>query len=103
MTDARVLRLCVQFYPPSQGGRTVLPDLSGGEYRPHLVLNKEVDPDFLGVQFVECADPAEFGIDLRVSVQLLYDGVDYSGLVPDSSFTIREGARAVGEGHVISC
>jgi len=80
-----------------------LPDLSGGEYRPHLVSDEEVNPDYLGVQFVACADPVDFGVDLRVSVQLLYDGVDYSGLVPDSSFTIREGARTVGAGHVVSC
>jgi hypothetical protein len=103
VTDACVLRLCVQFYPPSQGGRKTLPDLSGGEYRPHLVLGKEANLEYLGVQFVECADPVEFGVDLRVSVQLLYDGIDYSGLVPDRSFKIREGARPVGEGHVISC
>ncbi|KCZ83600.1 hypothetical protein HAD_13399 [Hyphomonas adhaerens MHS-3] len=80
-----------------------MPDFSGGEYRPHLVSDEEVNQDYLGVQFVECADPVDFVVDLRVSVQLLYDGVDYSGLVPDSSFTIREGARTVGEGHVVSC
>lgn len=103
MTDARVLRLCVRFCPPSQVGRIALPDLSGGEYRPHLVSDEEVNPDYLGVQFVECADPVDFGVDLRVSVRLPYGGVDYSGLVPGRAFTIREGARAVGEGHVVSC
>ena len=52
MTDARVLRLSVRFYPPSQGGRIALPDISGGEYRPHLVSDEEVSPDYLGAQFV---------------------------------------------------
>ncbi len=80
-----------------------LPNLSGGEYRPHLDLDKEVDPEYLGAQLVKCADPVDFGVDFRVSVQLLYDGVDYSGLVPGRAFTIRAGARAVGEGRVISC
>lgn len=80
-----------------------LPNFSGGKYRPHLDLDKEVDPEYLGAQFVECADPVDFSVDFRVSVQLLYDGVDYCGLVPDSSFTIREGARAVGEGRIIYC
>lgn len=103
MTDARILCLCARFYPPSRGGRTALPDLSGGEYRPHLVSDEEVSPDYLGVQFVACADPVNFGVDLQVNVQLLYDGVDYSGLVPGSAFTIREGARTVGAGHVVSC
>ena len=103
MTDARILRVCVRFSPPSQGGRMALPDLSGGQYHPHLVLDDDVNPDYLGVQFVACADTVNSGVDLQVSVQLLYDGVDYSGLVPDSAFTIREGARTVGAGYVVSC
>ena len=80
-----------------------MPDLSGGQYRPHLVLDDDVNRDYLGVQFVACADTVDFGVALQLSVQLLYDGVDYSGLVPGSAFTIREGARTVGTGHVVSC
>ena len=70
-------------------------------YRPHLVPDST--EDYLGVSVVgiEEADAVLPGTIRTVQFQLMYPGVDYSGLAVGSRFKIREGQRSVGEGIVI--
>jgi len=71
----------------------------GTKYRPHLVVNGT--KKYLGVQFNDLQE-APFGEHISNRVQLTYGsfGVDYSKLILNVNFEIREGARVVGEGFV---
>ena len=70
-------------------------------YRPHFVV-KEMS-EYLGIQF-EDLEEAAFGEEIVANVKPLYisTGVNYSALVPDTSFEIKEGPHTVGEVQVIS-
>lgn len=94
------LSLTVIFYRPESGGRSVLPVLNDGQYRPHLVMNDDPEETYLGVQFVKANSLACYGMQISVLVRLPYEGVDYSGLEAGSEFQIREGRMCVGEGRV---
>lgn len=67
-------------------------------YRPHFVVKGA--EEYLGVQFQSFEDPLP-GEHILCNADLLYDGVDYTGLVPGASFFIKEGARMVGEGIIV--
>ena len=74
------------------------------DHRPYrLVLVLCITEDYLGVSVVgiEEADAVLPGTIRTVQFQLMYPGVDYSGLAVGSRFEIREGQRSVGEGIVI--
>lgn len=94
------MKLVVKFYAPSENGRLVLPDLNGGHYRPHLVIDDDPSEEYLGVQFMGCDDEIAYGIDIQATVKLLYTKVDYAGLLPGVSFVIKEGGKTVGVGVV---
>ncbi|MEZ5986120.1 MAG: hypothetical protein R3B94_09230 [Hyphomonas sp.] len=100
MSEPTELDVIVRFYAPEQGGRSVLPNLAAGQYRPHLVLDADRESVFLGVQFIEGADDFTFDVDVQAVVRLLYENVDYSGLKPGATFKIMEGAKSVGQGSV---
>lgn len=100
MGEPAELDVIVKFHAAQQGGRSVLPSLTAGNYRPHLVLDADHEATYLGVQFVECADDLMFDMDAQAVVRLLYENVDYSGLKPGAAFRIMEGARRVGQGVV---
>ena len=71
----------------------------GKGYRPHFVIKGT--EEYIGVQFVEIEN-APFGEHLLCEVEFLFYGlVDYSKLVPDAKFEIREGRNIVGEGIVL--
>jgi translation elongation factor EF-Tu-like GTPase len=72
---------------------------SGSYYRPHFII-KETD-EYLGVQF-ENLQNAPLGERIICDVKLLYEGIDYSNLTPNTAFYIKEGSKTVGEGVVIS-
>jgi len=65
---------------------------------PHLVAEGE---EYLGVRFI--AGPTGLvGRGGRYTLELLYYGeVDYSALRIGTRFTVREGAKVVGEGVVV--
>lgn len=94
------MELVIKFYLPEQGGRDILPDLSSGQYRPHLVIEGGPHDEYLGVQFMGCPESVKFGVDVHATIKLLYDMVDYSGLVQGASFVIKEGRHSVGAGYV---
>lgn len=94
------MKLITKFHPPDQDGRKVLPDLSSGNYRPHLLIYGRPEGEYLGVQFMACDDVVEFGSNIEVIVKLPYAKVDYSRLVPGVCFIIKEGKHSVGSGSV---
>jgi translation elongation factor EF-Tu-like GTPase len=94
------MELLVTFIPPDEGGRAHLPDLEGGMYRPHLVVQGRPEDEYLGVQFIGCKSYQSFGNGIHAEVRLVYEAVDYSALKVGASFVIKEGGREVGYGCV---
>lgn len=104
------------FIPPDDGGRSTLPTFGGKPwYRPHIVIQdpNDQDPDdkaedsrneeYLGVQFLNGPSNAQFDTSMRYALCLMYHPhVDYSDVIEGATFTIREGARLVGFGEVVS-
>lgn len=101
MTEHSELNVIIEMYPTEHGGRAIMPDLKSGQYRPHIVINKDPKQTYLGVAFF--GGPESFSADDEVSLQLrkLYDKIDYSGLIRGTTFLIKEGANTVGEGVVL--
>ncbi|MCB1836326.1 MAG: hypothetical protein KDH99_01785 [Alcanivoracaceae bacterium] len=91
--------LVITFTSPSDGGREHLPDLLGGQYRPHVVDGRPRD-EYLGVQFVGCSVTPDFNVEIPVTVRLPYKGVDYSAPKVGARFIIKEGGKTVGGGRV---
>src|SRR5262245_24634081 len=97
------------------GGRSseLALDHAGSFYRPHLLVE---DPGqratigadgsgtekYLGVQFRSADLRLLPGASAKVWMDLMnHPSVDYRGLVPGATFTIREGAKVVGFGKVL--
>ena len=103
----------VTFLLASEDGREEPPrNLSGGGYRPHLVVG---DPNqrravtvagvcqetYLGVAFLAGPEKVEAGKSFSAELALIfYPHPAYDSLAPGATFTIREGAQVVGYGHV---
>jgi hypothetical protein len=104
----------VTFIPKTEGGRATLPPLHllDGHYRPHIVvgdihqrqavlIENEVQENYLGVQFQPTAEKLEFNKPFTAELLLIYyPHPIYEPLVPGATFTIREGAQIVGFGKV---
>ena len=99
--------------PESEGGRKEPPPfLSGGVYRPHLVvgdpnqrrailIGNEVQETYLGVAFMSGPTRVEFSEPFTAELVLMFwPHPVYESLVPGATFTIREGAQVVGYGRV---
>ena len=81
----------LNFFP---GHREFIP---GPGYMPHFVVHEE----YLGIRFLEIVEKNEVDRSAVVRVALMYDGVDYSELMPKVDFQIREGGTTVGTGVVM--
>jgi hypothetical protein len=103
----------VTFLPESEGGRREPPGLlSGGVYRPHLVIGdptqrrailigNEVQETYLGVAFMSGPESVEFDEPFTAELVLLFwPHPVYDSLVPGATFTVREGSQIVGHGQV---
>ncbi len=103
----------ITFLPESEGGRTMPPGiLSSGVYRPHLVAGdpnqrravvegNEIRELYLGVAFLSGPENIELGKSFSAELALIYyPNPIYDALIPDATFTIREGARIIGYGRV---
>ena len=89
----------LSFVAPEQGGRSTLPiDFATGQYRPHLIVAGTTE--LLGVQFVAGPKNPTHEVPAMFNVTALYEGVDYSRLVPGASFSVVEGPRVVAHGIV---
>ncbi len=103
----------VTFLPESAGGRKEPPSgLSGGGYRPHLVVGNsnqrraittgsEIQETYVGVAFWSGPEEVEPGEPFLAELVLMYwPHPVYELLVPGATFTVREGAQVVGYGQV---
>jgi hypothetical protein len=77
--------------------RKTPPNLSNGNYYPHLVIKG--DTEYLGVCFID-GEEVIFDKEIIASALPLYEGVDYSGLTKGTEFMIMEGGNKVGEGVI---
>lgn len=66
-------------------------------YMAHLVVKD--GSEYLGVKFVD-GEPV-FGKPGIFRLFLMYEGVDYSPLIPGVEITVREGAKIVAHGRVL--
>ncbi len=76
-----------------------------GTYRPHLVINspEDIEEHYMGVAFVGGVDRLDAGQCAEVQLALVYfPNIDYTSLQNGVVFCVREGARTVGHGAVIS-
>ena len=105
----------VRFLTSDEGGRrSGVPNLSSGQYMPHLVVG---DPSrtgelmrhealsgdhMLGVRFVEGAIGVACGQNVPCVVELLYAGVDYSALRAGVGILVVEGRKIVATGNVLA-
>lgn len=69
-------------------------------YRTHVIVtpNSKLEPELLGVQF---NTDMIFGLNPRVEIEPLFEGVDYSSLTKDQAFCIVEGRHQVGIGVIL--
>jgi len=104
----------VTFLTESEGGRRTPPILTL-QYRPHIVIQSPevrcalVDDDgfnreaYLGICFLDAPIDFQPGRAAEVTLELMYHPrVDYGLVLPDATFTVREGGKVVGYGRVIS-
>lgn len=71
----------------------------GDCYRPHLVVDGS-DEYYSGIQFISLKK-APFEEHIIGKIELIYDEFDYSLLVENAHFLIKEGSKSVGEGVVL--
>ncbi len=97
---------------------TLLPEaksrkyLHGGSYRPHIVVGPPtqrvavlegnvITEHYLGVAFVGGPESIEPGQTAEVSFALMFFPQEqYHAVIPDATFTVREGPAVVGFGTV---
>jgi translation elongation factor EF-Tu-like GTPase len=93
------IQIEVHFKPTAEGGRRTPAALTTGSYRPHLL----VEPgQMLGVVFIQADVPmGRPGETALATVALMYEGVDYSALVPGAVFDVVEGTQVVASGRVL--
>ena len=98
---ARGIACTITFTREEEGGRVGrLPDLSSGQYLPHVLLTSgAAEP--LGVAFVAGPRGPKAGTPVAAGAQFLYpDTVDYSVLLPGTQFFLAEGGHLVANGVV---
>ena len=83
-------------------------------YMPHIVLGnpaqreprisgRTIDERYLGVLIADAPDEIAPGDSAEITLGLIYWPEEhYEGVVPDATFTIREGPKIVGFGRVLS-
>ena len=95
MNDLNFILFCsIKFY---KNKRKSLPNLSSGEYRPHIILN--IEKDYLGFSFKH-GEVNSFDEEVNCFLFPLYDEIDYSSIGIGKKFFIVEGSKKVGEGII---
>ncbi len=102
----------VTFLSKSKGGRETIPALFGCHYRPHIVIGNpnqrqavvignEIQETYLGVAFLSSSKEVQFNESFLAELILMfYPHPAYESVIPDATFTIREGHIIVGYGKV---
>ena len=114
MGDVPCVQVRLVFKSPQDGGRRTAPVDSAG-YRPHIVVGERnqktaitgadghtLAENYLAVAFTGDGRILAFDREWDVRLRLWNTAADYSALFPGATFTIREDARIVGSGEVLS-
>lgn len=117
MLELPVVDCEIIFLSEQEGGRKLFGKrmLFDYQYRPHLVVgdinqrkaildecNFSME-EYLGVAFFDGPKIIEPGVAIKTSMVLVYfPNVNYEKLIPNATFTIREGAKVVGFGNGIT-
>jgi hypothetical protein len=91
----------VRLLPPGEHGRNSPIRMRGtraSSYKPHF---RVAGGEWLGVAFLEGPEWVAPGEEAEATVELLYDGVDYSALTPGAAFDVLEGPHVVARGMVL--
>jgi hypothetical protein len=105
----KIITAKLRFLSADEGGRPAPPIFTSRTgYRPHLVITiaqkqgaEESQEALLGVMFLTVPEHVKAGEVVSATLGLLYwPEVDYSGLVPGTTFDILEGSKVVGHGKV---
>lgn len=116
MIQPLVIQVEATLLPYEEGGRAQVPVFDdGGRYMPHLVVQAPnvrnavvvdgnvIVEDYLPVAFVSGPSGYVAGKCGRFAVELMYyPEIGYEALEEGATFTIREGAKVIGFGAVIS-
>ncbi|GMU39098.1 MAG: hypothetical protein AMXMBFR22_32890 [Phycisphaerae bacterium] len=115
MEEKAKRQVAVRFLTPDEGGRrSGIPNLSSGQYMPHVVVGDssrkgELTPlealsghHMLGVRFVDGPTGAACGQNLPCVIELLYAGADYAALRAGAGILVVEGRRIVATGTVLA-
>jgi hypothetical protein len=114
MTELAMLEAELTFHTEAEGGRRIPPGvLTGLQYRPHIVLGDAIHnrglvardvvarEEYIGVAFVEGPHDVSASEACTVRMALVYwPNYDYPTVKPGAAFTLREGGRIVGHGHI---
>lgn len=71
--------------------------IADGRYCPHFRVGPE--GSYLGIRFIEGGE-LHLGEEHSATVELMYEGVDYSALRPGVTFSVCEGPNVVAVGVV---
>lgn len=116
MKPCPFIRVHATFLTQNEGGRQQTPLPCGKpNYRPHIVMqpadvrvaiveqDRSCREDYLGVELIDGPAELHAGQSAELTFSLMYHPqIDYSAVVPNAEFTIREGSRIIGFGTVIS-
>jgi hypothetical protein len=115
LAEREMIEVELTFRPPSEGGRNI-PDgiLNGYHYRAHIVIGPSdqkrvatmagysVKETCLGVAFARGPQHIEPSRPVIAEAVLMYSpALEYSFVIPDATFTLREGQRIVGHGRIL--
>lgn len=92
----------VRLLPPGENGRDTPIRMRGtrsSSYKPHLRVGGV--GEWLRVAFLVGPEWVAPGEEAEATVELMYDGVDYSALVPGAEFDVVEGPHVVARGTVL--
>lgn len=95
----RTIKAEITFLSFEDGGRETPPKgPPWNYYRPHLVTSE--GGEYLGVQFIQ-GPPPSTSLPGQYILELMYENIDYSSLVPGCTFDVKEGGKTVARGLVI--
>ena len=101
MREIQQIEAEVIFLTEAEGGRAQVPAFADPTtYRPHVVVG---DGEYFGTVVLSAPARVQANRPFIATFGLVYyPEVDYSALEPGVEFSVREGARVVGHGRVLS-
>ena len=104
----------ITLIPKEEGGRETIPSLTGSYYKPNIVVGDPnqrqavivknfIQETYLSIAFESSENDVEFNKPFLAELAMIhYPDPPYDSLVPDTTFTLREGPNIIGFGRVKS-